>query len=68
MAILVPKIIALETPCKTLKTRKKVMVCAKTMQAVVMVKRISPDIKIFFLPSISPSLPKGRRKTAVPRR
>jgi hypothetical protein len=65
IAILVPKIIALDIPWSDLKIRKLLILFVKTIEKVLIVKRSSPSRNIFFLPTISPSLPKGRIKTAV---
>jgi hypothetical protein len=64
IAILVPKIMALENPCKILKIISETMLPEKIIKKVEMVKRKIPVEKIFFLPIISPSRPNGKRKMA----
>jgi hypothetical protein len=64
IARLVPNIIALEKPCRILKIMSEVILREKIIRKVVMVKSIIPEENIFFLPTISPSLPNGRRKIA----
>jgi len=60
----VPKIIALEKPWNILRTMRDMILCEKTIRKVVIVNNKIPIVKIFFLPIISPSLPKGNRKIA----
>jgi hypothetical protein len=64
MARLVPKIIALENPCRILKEISEMISREKIIRKVEIVNKSIPRVKIFFLPTISPSLPKGRRKMA----
>jgi hypothetical protein len=40
------------------------ILCEKTIRKVDIVNNTIPIVKIFFLPIISPSLPKGNRKIA----
>jgi hypothetical protein len=64
IAILVPNIIALENPCKILKIISETILPEKIIIKVEMVNSKIPIEKIFFLPIISPSRPKGKRKMA----
>jgi hypothetical protein len=64
IAILVPKIIALENPCNILKIISETMLPEKIIIKVDMVNNKIPIEKIFFLPIISPSRPNGNRKMA----
>jgi hypothetical protein len=62
--MLVPKIMALDMPWKILRTRREVILLQKMIMKVETVKRKIPIEKIFFLPTMSASRPKGRRKIA----
>jgi hypothetical protein len=64
IARLVPKIIALENPWKILKTINEMIFQEKIIRKVEIVYKRIPRVNIFFLPTISPSLPNGRRKMA----
>jgi hypothetical protein len=64
IAMLVPKIIALEKPWNILRIMREVILCEKTIRKVDIVNNEIPIVKILFLPIISPSLPKGNRKIA----
>ncbi len=63
IAMLVPKIMAPEMPWLILIMIRYVRLGEKIIKKVEIVNRIIPAEKIFFLPVISASLPKGRRKT-----
>jgi hypothetical protein len=60
--MLVPKISAAEIPWNILKIIRDSIFHEKMIKKVEIVKRDIPYVKIFFLPTISASLPKGRRK------
>jgi hypothetical protein len=64
IARLVPKIIALDNPCKMRNMMSEVMLPENIIRNVERVKSTIPVEKIFFLPRISASLPKGRRNIA----
>jgi hypothetical protein len=64
IAILVPKIIALEKPWNILRIIREMILCEKTIRKVDIVNNTIPVVKTFFLPMISPSLPNGNRKIA----
>jgi hypothetical protein len=64
IAILVPKIIALENPCNILNIISETILLEKIIIKVDMVKSNIPREKIFFLPIISPSRPNGKRNMA----
>jgi hypothetical protein len=68
IAIEVPKIIALPSPCMARAMIRNVPEFARQQRSVARVKIDAPCIKIFFLPKMSASLPKGTRKTVVERR
>jgi len=55
---------ALANPWKILKIISEVILCEKTMRKVETVNSKMPVEKTFFLPTISATRPKGRRKTA----
>jgi hypothetical protein len=64
IAILVPKIIALEKPWKIRKTMSETMLPENIIRKVDIVNNKIPEVKIFFRPTISPSRPNGKRKIA----
>ena len=62
--MLVPKIMAPDIPWIILKAIIDVMSRANTIRSADTVNNARPAVKIFFLPAISASRPKGTRKTA----
>jgi hypothetical protein len=65
IAILVPKIIALENPWKIRRMISEMMLWENIIRKVDMVNKKMPIVKTFFLPIMSPSRPNGKRKIAA---
>jgi hypothetical protein len=68
IAMLVPKIIALDNPWNIRKTIRERMLWENSIRNVEIVNSKIPSEKIFFLPKMSPSLPNGIRKMAEDKR
>jgi len=68
MAVLVAYIIDAPIPCITLEDSKKVILLEKIVNKDPNENMMIPKRYIFFLPSISEILPKGRRRTEVANR